>query len=136
MDVIRRNTDYALRLVVGLVENYGGSPISARQLAKNQDVSEVLACKLLQKLSAAKLVKSSMGAAGGFELAKMPEKINLYQIIRAIQGEVCFNKCVLNAKSCPKKPHCAVSKKLVTLQNYIDEQLKETTLDKLLKKEA
>ncbi|MFA5292552.1 MAG: Rrf2 family transcriptional regulator [Phycisphaerae bacterium] len=133
MDVIRRNTDYALRLVVGLVENYGGQPISARQLAKNQDVSETLACKLLQKLSSAKLVKSSMGATGGFELAKEPAKINLYQVIRAIQGEVCLNQCVLDPKSCPKKPKCAVSKKLASLQKYIEASLKDTTLDKLLK---
>jgi len=134
MDVIRRNTDYALRLVVGLVENYGAEPISARQLAKSQDVSETLACKLLQKLSSVKIVKSRMGANGGFELAKAPGKISLYQIIRAIQGNVCFNKCVINAKSCPKRPKCAVSKKLASLQKYIDESLKNTTLDKLLER--
>ncbi len=134
MDVIRRNTDYALRLIVGLVENYGGEPISARQLAKNQDVSAILACKLLQKLSSAKIVKSSMGASGGFELAKEPEKINLYQIIQAVQGDVCFNQCVINAKSCPRSPKCAVSKKLASLQKYIEESLKNTTLDKLLER--
>ena len=89
MDVIRRNTDYALRLVVGLVENYGKAPVSARQLAKNQDVSYELACKLLQKLSSAKLVKSSMGAAGGFELAKRPEKsvsIRLLKPFKAVSA--------------------------------------------------
>ncbi|PKL51038.1 MAG: hypothetical protein CVV39_00395 [Planctomycetes bacterium HGW-Planctomycetes-1] len=134
MDVIRRNTDYALRLVAGLVENYGGKPISARQLAEGGDVSTALACKLLQKLSAAKIVKSSMGAGGGFELAKPPEKISLYQIIRAIQGDVCFNQCVINPKSCPRSPKCAVSKKLASLQKYIEESLKNTTLDKLLER--
>ena len=134
MDVIRRNTDYALRLIVGLVENYGGEPISARQLAKSQDVSVTLACKLLQKLSSAKIVKSSMGSDGGFGLAKAPAKISLYQIIRAIQGNVCFNKCVINAKSCPKSPKCAVSKKLASLQKYIEASLKNTTLDKLLER--
>ncbi len=131
MDVIRRNTDYALRLVAGLVGNYGEKPISARQLAEDGDVSTILACKLLQKLSAAKIVKSSMGAGGGFELAKAPEKISLYQIIWAIQGDVCFNKCVANPKSCPRSPKCAVSKKLASLQKYIEESLKNTTLDKL-----
>ncbi|MDD5011379.1 MAG: Rrf2 family transcriptional regulator [Phycisphaerae bacterium] len=134
MDVIRRNTDYALRLVAGLVENYGEKAISARQLAESGDVSTALACKLLQKLSSAKIVKSSMGAGGGFALAKAPEKISLYQIIRAIQGDVCFNQCVSDAKSCPRSPKCAVSKKLASLQKYIEESLKNTTLDKLREK--
>jgi len=132
MDVIRRNTDYALRLIAGLAINYGNQPVSARQLAKNQDVSEPIACKLLQKLSAAKLVKSSMGAAGGFELAREPKKINLYDVISAIQGDVCFSQCVTNAKSCPHRPKCQVSKKLASLQKHIEESLNETTLDKLI----
>jgi Rrf2 family transcriptional regulator, iron-sulfur cluster assembly transcription factor len=134
MDVIRRNTDYALRLVAGLVENYGKATVSARHLAKNQDVSYELACKLLQKLSSAKLVKSSMGANGGFELVKEPAKINLYQIVQAIQGDVCFNRCVLDPKSCPKSSACAVCKELTFLQKYIEKHLRETTLNKLLKK--
>ncbi|OHB59633.1 MAG: hypothetical protein A2173_08055 [Planctomycetes bacterium RBG_13_44_8b] len=132
MDVIRRNTDYALRLVVGLVENYGGKPISARQLAADGDVSTPLACKLLQKLSAAKIIKSSMGAGGGFKLAKAPEKISLYQIIQAIQGEVCFNRCVSDANSCPRRPRCAVSKKLAELQEYAEHYLSGIKLNELL----
>jgi len=133
MDVIRRNTDYALRIIAELAVNYGGQLISARQLAKNQGVSDTLACKLLQKLSSAKLVKSSMGATGGFELAKEPKKINLYQVIQAIQGDVCFNQCVLDPKICPRRPKCPVNKKLASLQKYIEDALKGTTLEQLLK---
>jgi len=134
MDVIRRNTDYALRLVVGLVENYDKAPVSARQLAKNQDVSYELACKLLQKLSSAKLVKSSMGAAGGFELAKKPEKISLYQVIEAVQGSICLNRCVPDAKSCPRRCGCRISKNLVELQRYIEDYMKNIMLSELLKR--
>lgn len=133
MDVIRRNTDYAMRLVVGLVKNYEKDPISARQLAKNYDVSYDLACKLLQKLSSAKLVKSSMGANGGFELANAPEKISLYQVIKAVQGNICLNRCVPDGKSCPNKPACRISKSLVDLQGYIEEYLKNIMLSELSK---
>ncbi len=134
MDVIRRNTDYALRLIVGLVENYGGAPISARRLAKSCDVSYELDCKLLQKFSSAKLVVSRMGANGGFKLAKSPEKISLYQAIAAIQGNICLNRCIPDTKSCPKKFTCKIRKKLVALQKYIEEYLKNITLAELLKK--
>ena len=75
MNVIRRNTDYALRLIVGLVENNPSKPVSARQLAENGHVPYELACKMLQKLSSAKLVKSRMGANGDFGLAKKAEKL-------------------------------------------------------------
>jgi Rrf2 family protein len=131
VDVIRQNTDYAMRLMAGLTKSYEKTPISARQLATEYDVSYDLACKLLQKLSAAKLVKSSMGATGGFELAKAPANINLFQIIEAVQGDICLNRCVPDPKACPNRPVCGICKKLVGLQGYIDEYLKNITLDSL-----
>jgi Rrf2 family protein len=133
MDVIRRNTDYALRIVVGLVESYGKGPVSARTLAETADVSFELTCKLLQKLASVKLVKSTMGKNGGFELAKNPEKIRFDEVIAAIQGGLYLNQCLVDPKSCPKKPKCAISRKLAGLQNYIDHYLKDVTLNELLK---
>jgi Rrf2 family protein len=131
MDVIRRNTDYALRLIVRLVENFGKGPISAKALAETADVSYGLSCKLLQKLSSAKLVASSMGAGGGFELAKKPEKISLYQVIAAVQGDICLNRCVPDAKSCPKRQGCKIREKLVALQRYLEKYLRDIMLDEL-----
>ncbi|MGB8226946.1 MAG: Rrf2 family transcriptional regulator [Sedimentisphaerales bacterium] len=131
MDIIRRNTDYALRLVAAIAENYGKSATSTRKLAKDCVVSYELACKLLQKLSSAKLVTSRMGANGGFELAKNPEKISLYQVIAAVQGDICLNRCVGNAKKCPNGRKCKTRKKLVALQKYIGEHLKNIKLNEI-----
>jgi len=133
MEVIRRNTDYALRIVIGLVDNYGKGLLSARTLAENAEISFGLAAKLLQKLSSAKLVKSVMGKEGGFELAKDPANIKLYDVIAAVQGNMYLNRCLANPKSCPKRPKCPISKKLVGLQNYIEQYLKDITLNELLK---
>lgn len=131
MDVIRRNTDYALRLTAALVQNCGRPPLSARRLAENCGVSYDLACKLLQKLSLAKLLKSSMGAGGGFELAKNPKNFSLYQVIRAVQGDIRLNRCIPNVKNCPKRQKCKTRKKLVVLQSYIEDYLKNIKLNEL-----
>jgi Rrf2 family protein len=133
MDVIRRNTDYAMRLAAELVENYGKPPISAKRLAETCDVSHELACKLLQKLSSAKLVKSSMGVNGGFELAKDPKNFSLYQVVAAAQGDICLNRCVSDVKRCPKGQKCKTRKKLVALQKYIEDYLSDIKLNELLK---
>ena len=133
MDVIRRNTDYALRLIVRLVENFGKGPVSAKALAETADVSHKLSSKLLQRLCSAKLAVSRMGAGGGFELAKKPKKISLYQVVKAVQGGICLNRCVGGIKGCPRKQGCKIRKKLIALQGYIEDYLSDIKLDGLLK---
>ena len=64
MDVLRRNTDYALRIVVHLARQWKGEPASSRDIAAAEAVSYDLTCKLLQKLAKIRLVKSTMGQIG------------------------------------------------------------------------
>ena len=44
MDVIRRNTDYALRLLINLARNFGKGPVSSKILAEKEEVSYQLTC--------------------------------------------------------------------------------------------
>jgi len=88
MVIIRKNTDYALRLMVNLANHYGQAIKSSRRIAGEEEVPYYLACKLLQKLNYAGLVKSKMGPIGGFYLSKPPAKIALATIINVIQGPI------------------------------------------------
>jgi len=79
MDVIRRNTDYAVRLAVHLAKHYGKEPISTRAAAAEEQVPYQLACKLMQKLNNANLVASCMGPRGGFVLASEYESLSAWR---------------------------------------------------------
>jgi Rrf2 family protein len=132
MDIIRRNTDYALRIMVSLASDYGGQPLPASNVAKQTLVAYPLTCKLLQKLAKAKLVQSSMGPKGGFSLIKEPGQINLGQIIEVIQGPVNMNKCLLGDFRCERRKECTLYDKLSELQEQISDSLTSTTLEELL----
>jgi len=131
MDVLRRNTDYALRAMVNLTSHYGNNPISTRTIAAEEDISYQLACKLMQRLQKAKLVKSCMGANGGFTLNKEPSKISLLDVINAIQGPISLNRCLLGMNACKKQKNCAVRAKLVALQDSISGYLTNIKLNEL-----
>lgn len=132
MDIIRRNTDYALRAMVNLAGHYGEDPVSTRDISQSEDISYQLACKLMQRLNNSGLVKSSMGPNGGFALSRKPAKINLAEIIVAIQGPLSLSRCLLAKNVCPKQNRCPINAKLTKLQKNISDYLQSITLDELL----
>jgi len=134
MDVVRRNTDYAARLMVHLSKHYGNGPISTRTAAAEEQVPYQLACKLMQKLNNAKLVRSCMGPKGGFVLGAEPSKISLLEVVEAIQGPISINRCVLNEDACSRETICAVREKLADIQKNMTSGLAAITLDELTRR--
>ena len=132
MDVIRRNTDYALRLMINLARNFGKGPVSSKILAEKEEVSYQLTCKLMQKLNTAGLVKSQMGPKGGFFLEKKPSEITLAAVVDVIQGPVTLNRCFHEIGLCPRQSKCPINKRLTELQEYIGRFFKSITLSQFL----
>lgn len=132
MDVLRRDTDYALRIMVNLASHYNGEFTSARTLASDGNFSYQLGCKILQKLHKAGLVKSDMGPKGGFALSREPSKINLMEIITTLQSGIRLNRCLLGGQGCEFEPECEINTKLTCLQMYIDGYLGGITLAEIL----
>jgi Rrf2 family protein len=136
MELIRRDTDYALRLMARLAkEHASGKSLSARTLSQDHKISYPLTCKLLQKLTRAKLVESSMGPKGGFRLARDPADIGLIRIIEIIQGPVAINKCTLGKFACPMKCDCGMHPRMLALQQHIYQFLSGLRLEEFLQKE-
>ena len=132
MDIIRRNTDYALRAMLFLAGYAGNGPVSAKLIAAEENISYQLCCKLMQKLVKAQLVQSCMGVKGGFELACEPGKINLLMIVETIQGPLSMNRCLLGKHVCEKQDTCPVRVKLSEIQGSMIQYLSKTSLKDLV----
>lgn len=132
-DIIRRDTDYAMRALVYLALNTEGAPVPARVLAKSLDIPAAFAYKILRKLTLAGITAGHMGTAGGFVLNQSAEEITLLQVISAIQGPLIVKKCCMDVKACPRQPTCDISIKLRRLQDALADSLSKMTLADLLK---
>jgi len=131
MDIIRRNTDYALRAAVELASRFGNGPVATKEISCRQDIPYQLACKLLQRLNKASIVKSIMGPEGGFMLSKNPSKITVRQVVEAVQGPVRLNRCLFDKKLCRLSRNCTISPELGRLQKNINAFLEGLTLRQL-----
>ncbi|HRS21305.1 MAG TPA: Rrf2 family transcriptional regulator, partial [Clostridia bacterium] len=77
---------YGLKIMYELALNYGEGPMSLKEVAQRQQLSETYLEQLIAHLKKAGLVKSIRGAQGGYELIRKPEEISVGEIIRTLEG--------------------------------------------------
>jgi Rrf2 family transcriptional regulator, cysteine metabolism repressor len=81
--------DYACRILAELARAYPeGLPVRLDHLAKVEAVPANFLAQILGELRNGKLVVSKRGVQGGFLLARPPEEITLYDIVRVIEGDL------------------------------------------------
>lgn len=133
MDLIRRDTDYAMRALAYLAEHQTEGAVPTRALAQTQDIPPDFAHKIMGRLTRAGLVESRMGARGGFVLARDAEDITLLQVVEAMQGPVAVRKCLLGYDICPRRRSCQLSSRLHHIQRALVDLLRDSTLADILR---
>jgi len=128
MELVRRDTDYALRAMIHLAHMREERKVTARELGKSQEIPLSFCHKILRRLVAAGLVASQPGRTGGFQLNRPPKTVRFYDIVTAVQGPVAVSHCMIGRDACPRQPTCPVSRKWKRLQQDVITFLKETRL--------
>lgn len=123
---ITRATDYAIRLLAHLAA--GEAETTSQALAKELGVPLNHLAKLVQVLARRGYLYTRKGKGGGLRLGVDPRKINLAQIVEAIEGPIMINDCVLNKKNCRFSGKCKARKCLSGIQRKVQEMLAGTTI--------
>lgn len=85
---------YALRLMLVLAMENGGAPLSIKDIAKNQDISEKYLEQIISLLNKAGYVKSIRGAQGGYVLKMQPSEYTVGMILRTTEGSLAPVDCL------------------------------------------
>ena len=81
--------DYACRVLAQLARQHGeGRLAHIEELAKVEAVPANYLVQILSELRNGGLISSRRGKQGGYVLARAPEKITLYEIVRLIEGDL------------------------------------------------
>ena len=130
---ITRGADYAVRCIL-LLSKEPDRIISANEISKSMLIPRSFLAKILQRLSLKGIVKSTQGVSGGFQLAKKPGKINLLEVIEAIQGPSAMSICAIDKRICGLSGTCAVHPIWVELREDVEKRLKRENFAKLARK--
>jgi Rrf2 family protein len=131
------NTQFSIAVhVLAAIANYK-TTFTSEVLAGSVNANPVFVKRILVKLSKAKLVTATVGKSGGYDLARSPESISLFDIYSAVSPPSAFA-----IHTYEEKKWCVVSSNikevmgevLIGTQNAVENDLKRTTLADVVSK--
>jgi Rrf2 family protein len=129
--MIRRETDYAFRLLVHLAAR-PGAVATAGELAAARDVPLGFARKILRRLARAGILDARPGRRGGFVLIEDPCRISVLRVVTILQGPLVLNRCMKSPKLCRRQPTCPIAPLLQKVQGGLNEVLESSKLADIL----
>jgi Rrf2 family protein len=133
--VITRATEYAIRAVLYLSKQPAGEIVYKKDICQNQDITPAFLTKILQPLIKAGIVGSQRGVGGGFFLLKNPSEITLLDILRAEEGPLPLNHCLVDVNVCNRDQACAVHDAWRDIREEMLALLNRYTFAKLVRQE-
>ncbi len=131
MNLINRDTDYAVRALRYLAQHKDGA-VSVARMAPELEVPRPYLRRILQELARQGILESYRGRRGGFRLHRSPEEISLADVIELFQGKLDFPPCVVHGQLCRNSPTCPVRQTIKECEDLVLRRLRHTTLASLL----
>jgi len=104
--------DYAVLVMAAAARHCGGVRVSAMQLAEETGLPAPTVQKLVSRLTAAGLLRSTRGAGGGLKLARPAAAVTLADLVEAVEGPIALTACVEEGRhnctledACTLRPH-------------------------------
>lgn len=121
---------YAIMAMVDLAQQPAGSCVPLSLIADRQRLPLQYLEQLFAKLRKNHLVNSSRGTNGGYELARLPSQIRIYDIILAADAPVKVTRCNAHeAKGCHANIRCNSHNLWHELEHVVHDYLIQVNLE-------
>ncbi len=124
---------YAVTAMLDLAFHSDTKPVTLTDIAARHTISLSYLEQLFSRLRRANMVKGIRGPGGGYTLADTADKINIADIIAAVDEPIDATKCGGEA-NCQKEQACLTHDLWMGLSDQIRAYLKDITLAQLLEK--
>src|SRR5204863_5590173 len=124
--------EYALRALLVLGLNYDDRVVPIGSISEQQNIPKRFLEQILNDLKSAGLVESKRGIAGGYRLARPPQRISLAVVVRHIEGALAPISCVserfYEKCSCPDEGRCAIRSVMKEIRDAVVKIAEKVTI--------
>lgn len=129
---ISKKAYYGLRAILALAS--ATRPVSGHDLAVSENLPEDYLEKILQELRQGGFVVSHKGTQGGYNLARDPQEISAWEIIRRLDGPLkMYAPTSEGVLPCLQVSHCQANKVIRVLEQDIEASLGKLDIRSLTK---
>jgi Rrf2 family protein len=129
---LSRRSEYGLRALVDLVQHAGDDPIALAVLAGRNRLPTKFLEQIMATLKHAGIVRTTLGAHGGYALAADPTIVTVGRVIRLLDGALAPLGCVslryYEPCSCPDEGACQLRDVMLDVRDAMLEVLDQETL--------
>jgi Rrf2 family protein len=124
---------YGLRAMVDLAAHSTNEHISLNSIAERLEVSENYLEQVFLSLRKAGLVKSVKGAQGGYILSRLPDRITVGDILRALEGSLSIiDEVPEDGRTADTVESCLTDKVWTRIDECINSVVDSITLEDLV----
>jgi len=109
---LSRRSEYGLRALVDLVRHDGAGPVALGTLAQRNQLPIKFLEQIMATLKHGGIVRTTLGAHGGYAMAADPSTISIGRVVRLLDGALAPLPCVslryYGRCSCPEEATCAL----------------------------
>ena len=120
--IFSKATGYGIRALAYMASQPKHGLFGLQEIAEHEDIPPAYLRKVLGELRRHRLLRSTKGIHGGYELGRAPEAITLWEVFSLLEADPYMDMCILGNKVCSPESSCAfhddwqrIQKELVTL---------------------
>jgi Rrf2 family protein len=137
---LSRRSEYGLRALTDLVRNGNGSTVPLATLAERNNLPPKFLEQIMSTLKRGGIVRTTLGARGGYGLADDPATVSVGRVIRLLDGALAPLPCVslrFYARcSCPDEATCALRDVMLDVRDATLAILDEESLAQMAAREG
>jgi len=132
MKIFRKETDYAVRVLIYLAMWGGQSYVSATMLSKGLGLPTNFLRRICSTLIRAHILEPREGKNGGVRLAKSPADVTVLQLIELFDGKPELADCTIRKKFCPNRKTCVLRKRILDIEAIVAREFMAVTIQTLI----